>query len=72
MWHLWRREEVQTGCWWGNLTERDNLDNLGLGRKIILKFVFKKWDGGIDWIGPAQDRDRWGALANVVMNLRVP
>ena len=27
--------------------------------------------GGIDWIELAQDRDRWQALVNVVMNLRV-
>jgi hypothetical protein len=27
--------------------------------------------GGIDWIDLAQDRDRWRALANAVMNLRV-
>ena len=28
--------------------------------------------GGMDWIKLAQDRERWQALANVVMNLRVP
>jgi len=28
--------------------------------------------GYMDWIGLAQDRDRWRTLVNVVMNLRVP
>jgi hypothetical protein len=28
--------------------------------------------GSMDWIGLAQDRERWPAVVNAVMNLRVP
>jgi hypothetical protein len=28
--------------------------------------------GGVDWIGQAQDRDKWRVLVKAVMNLRVP
>jgi hypothetical protein len=64
--------EAWTGIWWINLRERP----LGRPRhrwedsiKIYLQEV---GCGGVDWIEMSQDRDRWRALVNAVMNLRVP
>ena len=53
-----------TEFWFGNLRERDHLEVPGVDARIILRCNF-----GIEL---AQDRDRWRALVNVVMNLRVP
>jgi hypothetical protein len=52
--------------------ERDHLEDTGVEWRIILKWIFMKWDGSMDWIDRAQDTDRWRAVVNAVMNLRVP
>ena len=72
MLHVWGGEEVCTGVWWGKLRERDHWGEQGVDGRIILRWIFRKWDGGMDWIDLAQDMDRWQALMNVVMNLWVP
>jgi hypothetical protein len=46
--------------------------NPGIDGSIILRWIFRKWDGGMEWIELAQVRDRWWVLLNAVMNLRVP
>jgi hypothetical protein len=37
-----------------------------------IKMDIRKVGWGMDWINLARDRDRWRALVNAVMNLRVP
>ena len=64
--------EVHTGKWWENLRERDHWGDAGINGMIILRWIFRKWNVGVvDWIEVAQDRDRWRALVNTVMNFRV-
>jgi len=50
---------------------RDHSENLGVAWRITLKWIFKKWEGVVAYF-MTQDRDRWRALVNAVMNLRVP
>jgi hypothetical protein len=42
----------------------------GADGKIILKWIIlKKTFGGMNWIYLAQDRDKWPAFVNTVMNI---
>ena len=61
-----------TELWWGNVREVDRLEDLGVDGSVILKFIFKKCDENLDWINLAQDRKRWRARVNAVMNFYVP
>jgi len=72
--HLVRRgrREVHTEFWWGNLRERDHLEDLSLYGTMILRWVFRKWGGGVDLNDLSQNRDRWRAVVYAVMNLRIP
>jgi hypothetical protein len=51
----------------------DYSEDLGVDGIIILKWILRKQVGVcVDWIHLAQDRDRWRAVVNTVMNLQVP
>jgi len=41
---------VYTGFWWGNLTKKDDLEETGVDRRIILRWICRKWDVGV-WTG---------------------
>jgi hypothetical protein len=39
--------EVHTGFRWGNLRETDFLEDPGINGRMILRWVFRKWDVGV-------------------------
>ena len=46
-----REERRIQGFWWGNLRERGHLGDPGVNGRIILRWVFRKWDVGGAWTG---------------------
>ena len=48
--HVARMREVCTGFWWGNLREGDHWGDPDVDGRIILGWIFGKWDVGV-WIG---------------------
>jgi hypothetical protein len=72
MWHEWGRRGMCIGYWYksqrekrpGGRPRRRWIDNIKMDLLEIGLSV-------VDWTGLAQDRYRWRALVNAVMNLRV-
>jgi hypothetical protein len=63
-------EKKCIGLWCGYVRERRHLEDLGIEGRVIVKSVLKESVG--KWSYVTQDRDRWRACANAVMNLWVP
>jgi hypothetical protein len=44
---------VRTQFWWGNLGKQYHLEYSGVDESVILKWIFRKWNGGLglDWSG---------------------
>jgi hypothetical protein len=45
--------EAYTAFWWGNLRERDHLEDPGIDGMIIVRWMFRKWGvgHGLDFSG---------------------
>ena len=41
---------MYTGFWWGYLREGEHLEDRGIDERVIIRWVFKKWDLGV-WTG---------------------
>jgi hypothetical protein len=65
----WRGVE---GFWWGNLRERDHVEDPGIDGRIIFKWIFRKWVVGYGLYQAGSGSGRWQAVVNAVMYLRVP
>jgi len=58
---------------WGNRREGDHWGDLGVDEVDNIRMDLQEMGCGyMDWIGLAQDRDRWRTLVSAVMNIRVP
>jgi len=38
--------KVYIGFWWGKLRESDHLEDPGINERIILRWIFRKWNVG--------------------------
>jgi len=53
------RGEASSGFWLENLRQGDHFEHLGIDRRIILRWIFRKWDVGI-WTGSSWFRIETG------------
>jgi hypothetical protein len=55
----------------GKSEGKNHLKDQGVDGRMGSKWTLGSSVGGVEWIHLAQDRDRWRAVVNAVMNLRV-
>jgi len=72
MWNVWEAGEVHKEFWQGDVRKRGHLEDLDIDKRTTVKCFFKKRDveagAGLIWLR----RESLWAVANAVMNFRVP
>jgi hypothetical protein len=71
MWHAWERRGTCTGFLVQKSEGKNQLKDQGIDGRMGSKWTLQGLAGGVEWIHLAQDRDRWQAVVNAVMNLWV-
>jgi hypothetical protein len=56
----------------GKPARRENVKDVGVGGRIMLKWIIRKLDGAMDRIYLAEERERWRVVVNAVMKCKVP
>jgi hypothetical protein len=47
MWNVWEAGEIHTGLWWRDPRKNDDLGDTGVDGRIILRWIFRKWEVGL-------------------------
>jgi hypothetical protein len=64
MWHAWEKKEKCTRFWW-----KIPMGDRGVNRRMGWEWIVGRLAWGLEWIQVSQDRYRWWAVVNTVMNL---
>jgi hypothetical protein len=73
MWHEWGEKRNAYRILMGKAEGKISLGRPSCRWEDNIKMDLREiGSGGMDWIDAVQDRDRWRALVNTIMNLRVP
>jgi hypothetical protein len=52
------KSKARSGAYRGYLRERVQLEDPGIDERVIVKWIFEKWVGGMDGIDLVEDRER--------------
>jgi hypothetical protein len=70
--HAQGRTDIHAGFWLVNLKKRDHFRGIDVNWRIILKWIIKQYDRGVDKTDLPLYRDKFRRVVSTAMNLRFP